>query len=104
MAEIRRVYIDSCCFIDMVQVAITGQSTDNREVDVWHFKRLFEAARDKEVSLFTSTLTLAECQHVGDDKITDEVKSNFNRLLMSGQYVNLVQATPFIAQDARDLR
>lgn len=56
-----------------------------------------------EVHLFTSTLTIAECRHVGDTVLTEEVKSRFNRLLMSGQYLRLVQMTPFIASDARDL-
>lgn len=104
MAEIRRIYIDSCCFIDMVQVAVGKTVASDKEKDVWHLKRLLEAVRDKEIAAFTSTLTIAECQHVGDGKVTEGVKSQFSRLLMSGQYVNLVQATPFIAQDARDLR
>jgi hypothetical protein len=31
-------------------------------------------------------------------------RNRFNELLMSGQYVRLIQPTPFIATDARDLR
>jgi predicted nucleic acid-binding protein len=81
-----------------------GKPTEtDREADVWFLKRLLEANRDGEVHLFTSTLTIAECRHVGDKDISDDVKSQFNRLLMSGQYVRLVQMTPFIASDARDL-
>jgi PIN domain len=72
--------------------------------DVWFLKRLLEAHRDGEVFICTSVLTIAECRHAGDDDVTNEVKSLFNRLLTSGQYVRLVQLTPFIAQDARDLR
>ncbi len=53
--------------------------------------------------LFTSTLTIAECRHGGDGDVNETVKANFTKLLMSGQYVRLVQMTPFIAQDARDL-
>ena len=104
MADIRRIYVDSCCFIEMVKVEIGNRIESDREKDVWHLKRLLEAVRDKELAAYTSTLTIAECQHVGDGKVTDAVKSQFSRLLMSGQYVNLVQVTPFIAQDARDLR
>lgn len=104
MADVRRVYIDSCAFIDMVKVAVGKVIDSDRESDVWHMKRLLEASRDKEVEVFTSTLTISECTHIGDDDISDEVKSNFSALLTSGQYVRLVQTTPFIGEDARDLR
>jgi predicted nucleic acid-binding protein len=104
MADVRRVYIDSCGFIDMVKTNI-GKSLDTeREYDVWFLKRLLEAARDKEIEIYTSTLTIAECTHGGDGEISDRIKSTFSLLLTSGQYVRLVQPTPFIATDARDLR
>jgi len=104
MAELRRVYIDSCCFIDAVKVEVGNVVSTDREKDVWFLKRLMEAHRDKAVRIFTSTLTIAECTHVGEFPISDKVKSEFTRLLLSGQYVHLVQMTPFIATDARDLR
>lgn len=104
MADLRRVYIDSCGFIDMVKVDV-GKSIDlDRQKDVWHLKKLLEAARDKHVEVYTSAFTLAECVHVGDVDITDEVKQSFNSLLLSGQYVKLVQISPFIGEDARSLR
>lgn len=104
MADKRGVYIDSCCFIDIVKTYVGKSMTTDKESDVWFLKRLLEAHRDGEINIFTSTLSIAECRHAGDDDIRDEVKSQFNRLLLSGQYVRLVQMTPFIAQDARDLR
>lgn len=104
MADNRRVYVDSCCFIDMVRVDIGLRSDGDRELDVWYLKRLLEANRDREVDIFTSTLAIAECMHVGEQDVSADVKSRFDRLLLSGQYVKLVQVTPFIAQDARDLR
>ena len=78
-------------------------STDKQH-DVWFLKRLMEAHRDGEVFVCTSVLTIAECRHAGDDDLDENIKSLFNRLLTSGQYVRLVELTPFIAQDARDLR
>ena len=36
--------------------------------------------------------------------LLDEVKQSFNSLLLSGQYVKLVQISPFIGEDARSLR
>lgn len=104
MAELRRAYLDSCCFIDMVKTSVGQVLSTEREEDVWYLKRLLEAHRDGEVALFTSTMTIAECSHVGEERPSEKVKSEFTRLLTSGQYVRLVQATPFVAQDARDLR
>ena len=104
MADTQRVYIDTCCFIDLVKVEIGQAVETNKEQDARHIKKLFEANRDGEVEIFTSTLTIAECSHAGEEAVSDTVKSQFTRLLMSGQYVRLVQMTPFIAEDARDLR
>jgi len=104
MADLRRVYIDSCCFIDMVKTEVGKTIESGRNTDVWFMKQLLQANRDREVEVYTSTLTVAECSHSGDGDIGEQVRSAFNRLLMSGQYLRLVQLTPFIAEDARDLR
>jgi hypothetical protein len=104
MSDAIKTYMDSCCFIDMVKTKVGQTLSQDREHDVWHLKRLLEANRDKEIEIYTSTLTIAECSHGGDGDISPTVKSEFERLLMSGQYVRLVQVTPFIAVDARDLR
>ncbi len=104
MVEFRRLYIDACAFIDMVKTSIGKTLATDREQDVWHMKKLLEASRDKEIEIFTSTLTIAECTHIGDTDISEAVKNAFSTILMSGQYVKLVQTTPFIGEDARDLR
>ena len=104
MPDLRRTYVDSCCFIEMVKTEIGQAVTTDRQQDVWYFKKLLEAHRDREVRIFTSTLSIAECSHAGKSNIGDKTKSEFTRLLISGQYVQLVQMTPFIAMDARDLR
>lgn len=103
MADLRRVYIDTCCFVDLVKVALGSTINADKENDVWHIKNLLDANRDGEVAIYTSTLTIAECRHGGEGLVNEVVKSQFTRLLLSGQYVRLVQMTPFIAQDARDL-
>jgi len=103
VADPRRVYIDTCCLIDLVKVEIGGGNDQDKENDVWHVKKLMEANRDGEVLLYTSTITIAECRHAGTSPPSEAVKSQFVRLLTSGQYLRLVQMTPFIAQDARDL-
>ena len=104
MADRVRIYIDSACFIDMVKTHLGKQLETDREKDVWFLKRLFEASRDRELELFASVLSIAECQHAGDGDISEPAKARFDRLLMSGQYIRLVQPTPFIGQAARDLR
>jgi hypothetical protein len=62
-----------------------------------------QANRDGEINVHTSVLTIAECSHA-DGNVSDAVKSAFRRLLLSGQYLTLVQPTPMIGESARDLR
>ncbi len=102
MAERVKTYLDSCCFIDMAKQAI-GLLPTNRTQDVWYCWKLLEANRDGEIDVLTSVLTIAECTHA-DGNSDSKVRDLFTRVLMSGQFVQLVQPTPFIAADARDLR
>jgi predicted nucleic acid-binding protein len=83
----------------------TTLSTE-RQRDVWHCRQLLLAARDGHLTVYTSTLTIAECQHSGDGTGTapKEARDLYHRFLMSGQFVVLVQLTPFVAASARDLR
>jgi hypothetical protein len=102
MADNPRLYLDSCCFIDMVKVDIGRTVTSDRQSDVWYLKQITQANRDGEIDVFTSVITIAECTHAGDGYISPQVRTSFQSLLMSGQYVRLIQPTPFIATDARD--
>lgn len=102
MPEALRSYLDACCFIDLAKQAI-GTLPKDRATPTWYVWKLLEANRDGTVEVFTSTLTIAECTHA-DGIVDQRVRDLFSRLLMSGQYVRLVQPTPFIAADARDLR
>ena len=102
MADPRRSYLDSCCFIDLAKQAI-GTLPADRASSTWYVWKLLEANKDGEIEVFTSTLTIAECTHA-DGNIEQRIRDLFIRLLMSGQYTRLVQPTPFIAAAARDLR
>jgi hypothetical protein len=104
MAALKRVYFDSTIFVDMVKTDLGKAIDADREADVWMAKRLMEAHRDKEIQVLTSTLTIAECTHGGDGDISEQAQSLMSKLLTSGDYVHLVEMTPFIATDARDLR
>jgi hypothetical protein len=103
MADKPAIYLDACCFIDMVKELIARPLPADRRADVWYLKQITQACRDGELEVFTSVLSIAECTHADQD-MSRPVKVRFETLLMSGQYVKLVQLTPFIATDARDLR
>lgn len=104
MAQLRRIYFDATIFVDVVKVDLGKPIAADREKDVWTAKRLMEAHRDKEVKVLTSALTIAECTHGGDGDISERAQFLLSKLLTSGDYVHLIQMTPFIATDARDLR
>jgi predicted nucleic acid-binding protein len=97
-----RLYVDSCCFIDLAKESI-GTLPQERANHSWYIWKLLEANKDQELEVYTSTLTIAECTHA-DGNMDQRVRDLFTRLLMSGQYVRLVQPTPFVAADGRDLR
>ena len=97
-----KVYMDSCCFIELALQAV-GRNDADRENDLWFLKELLNAASDEEIEVLTSTLTIAECSHAKGD-ISDDVKSLFKRFLTSGRYVFLVQDSVLVAEKARNLR
>ncbi len=102
MAEKPRIYLDSCCFIDIAKQAI-GNLDSARARDVWHTRQILEANKEGDLLAYTSVLSIVECTHA--DAVMDQrVRDLYTRLLTSGQYVALVQPTPFIATDGRDLR
>lgn len=103
MTDKPRVYLDSCCFIDMVKQQVGSALATDRVADVWYLKQLTQACRDGEVEVYTSVIAIAECTHAEGD-VSSQVRAAFQSLLMSGQYLKLVQPTPFIALAARDLR
>ena len=102
MADKPRVYLDSCCFIDMVKQSI-GDPDPTRSSDVWFTQKILEANAEGDVLAYTSVLSIVECTHANAN-MDQTVRELFTRFLTSGQYVALVQPTPFIAIDGRDLR
>jgi predicted nucleic acid-binding protein len=94
----------TCCFIDLVKQKTGRPLESQRETEIWYIDQLLKAHFDGEIEVYTSTLTVAECTHVGADNITAEIRELFVRLLTSGQYVTLIEPDIFVAEDARDLR
>jgi hypothetical protein len=102
-----KLYIDACCFIEMACYKV-GTHKKERENDIAFLHQIFEAAYSGEIEAYTSTLSVAECQCAYDNAtkqrvLTDEVKQLFKDLLMSGQFVILVQDSVLVAERARNL-
>ena len=114
MPEISKVYVETCPFIDMgkfkagMRMGITDLVQAERERDVWHMKRLLAAGRDAAIQVVTSSVTIAECIHLGDSAQpvpTADTQRFFKELLTSGRSgVYLVQPIQAIFELARDLR
>ncbi len=100
-----RIYVDACPIIDLVKHRLGMHSTDDRQKDAWFTDRLIQAAKQQKVELFTSTLTLAECTHVQDQRKDKEAQPFFIGVLASGKSgFALVQPSVMIAEQARNLR
>lgn len=113
MSSEPRVYIDACCFIDMVSHDLSIGARHGRASHVYYCRKFLEAARGSDANVFTSTLTVAECIVIKDESdrdnfkpvMTDEVKRLFEGILLSTKSgVMPVQPTPRIVKAARDLR
>lgn len=101
MSEKPKIYLDACCFIDLAKQGIRQLGND-RKADVWYSHQILVASKAGDVIAYTSTLSISECIHAAG--LTDEnVRNIFIRLLDSGQYVTLIQHTPFIGHESRKL-
>ncbi len=99
----QQAYMDSCCFIEYVKHKVGIPLSTERDNEAWYIGQLLQASADRDIEIYTSTLTVAECTHAEGD-ISDEVQDWFIRLLTSGKHVILVEPDIFVAELARDLR
>lgn len=111
MAEVPRIYMDSCCFIDLVKLgrkrplASHPDEDRARRNDCWYLGKLCDASRDGAIRIVTSVLSIGECLHIGDDApVDEETQTLFDAFLSSGRVVDLVEADVFITEQARALR
>jgi predicted nucleic acid-binding protein len=97
-----RIYSDANPIIELAKWA---KKTHDplREPDVLMMERLLKAANNQYVSMFTSSISVAECVAAGDDWGND-VQEFFVGVLTSGAMFKLVQDTIFVAELARGLR
>lgn len=101
-----RVYFDACCYIDLVQYDESiNQTTNNPHILMC--RTFINAARAKDIELYGSTILVAECTAVKDNKdnkvVNEDVKAAFRSILLSGSPVFPIQPTPKIIDKARDL-
>lgn len=100
-----RIYLDSAPIIDLVKFKVGAGVDPEREQDAWHVQQLLIAARNDEIELYTSSLTVAECTHVSDPRKLEKAKPLFVQLLTSGRAgVRLVQPVLALIEEARNLR
>jgi predicted nucleic acid-binding protein len=99
---IERVYMDSNCFIESVQSQ--PDSASPHANDLWFIRKLMEAARNLDIEIVTSQLTIAEFRGIGGGAPPpEELKRLISSILTSGKVVKLAQMTLGIAEAARDL-
>lgn len=46
------IYINACCFIDMVKEALGQPLTSDRANDVWYLRQITQANRDNEIDVY----------------------------------------------------
>lgn len=98
-----KIYIDSCTFIDLAKVRREIRLDTDRQKEIWYAEQILRATRAKEISAFTSTLTIAECLHI-DQEYPPEVQRIFRILLSGANGVIPVSPDLFVVERARDLR
>jgi len=104
MADKPKIYVDSCCFIDAAKYGDASTAPAERQEDIKYIQQILKAAKDGIISVYTSSLTIAECTHIGEHPPSDEIKRLFRSVLASGKVVQLISDSLFIAERARDLR
>jgi len=100
------VYLDSCCFIDVVKYNLGHKALIDHLADKEnHIKaciQMLEAAENGNLRIITSTITIAECQHL-NGMVDADVRRLFRSVLTSGRIVRIKADDIFIAERARDL-
>lgn len=103
-----RIYLDANCLIDAAKVEIKGVESiqglpDSRQRGVWVIQQILRAAFAGDLEVFTSTISIAECSHIGEKPPEGRVKQLFESVLLSGRCLKLVESDVFVCGDARDL-
>jgi hypothetical protein len=99
-----KIYLDACCYIDIVQGPNKNNPNPEREEHLECCKRFLEAAVDGKITLYGSLLLAVECTHIvidGQRSIDPKVKDSFDQIFKSGKCVIPVQPDPRIIKLAQ---
>jgi predicted nucleic acid-binding protein len=98
-----KIYIDACCLIEALKKR-RGIPLTHLDSEVDMIQRIMRAARDGDIELHTSILTVAEVVHLGQRPPPADFKPSVERLLLSGRDgIRATAPTPQIILLARDL-
>jgi predicted nucleic acid-binding protein len=98
-----KIYIDACCIIEALKKQ-RGLPVTHPLSEVEMIERIMLAARDGEIELHTSIITVGEVIHLGAKPPPADLKPQVERLILSGRDGILATApSPPIILLARDL-
>jgi hypothetical protein len=98
-----KIYIDACCIIEAIKKR-RGLSLTHPVPEVDMIERVMHAAREGELELHTSIITVGEVVHLGDKPPPPDLKPYVERLLLSGRDgIRATAPSPQIILLARDL-
>lgn len=107
MAIISKIYMDACCYIDIVQGVQKEPKGSQLADHCWVCEQFLDAALKGRIQLFGSFLMVVECTHVKKENLrkdaTDQVKAAFNNIFISGKIMTPIQPTPKIINYAREI-
>ena len=98
-----KIYIDACCIIEAIKKQ-RGIALTHPLAEVEMIERIMRAAKDEEIELHTSMITLGEVIHLGTKPPPSDLKPLVERLILSGRNGIIATApSPPIVLLARDL-
>jgi predicted nucleic acid-binding protein len=98
-----KIYIDACCIIEAIKKQ-RGLPLSHPLSEVDMIERIMRAAREDEIELHTSIITVAEVLHLGEKPPPPDLKPYVERLLLSGRDgIRSTAPSPPIILLARDL-
>ncbi len=98
-----KIYIDACCIIEALKKQ-RGLPLTHPLSEVDMIERIMRAARDEEIELHTSIITVGEVLHLGTKPPPADLKPQVERLILSGRDgIYATAPTPQIVLLARDL-
>jgi predicted nucleic acid-binding protein len=112
MAVVPKIYIESCPLIDMAKhraklaMDANPATQSQRENAVWFCKKILEAARNGDLEVYASAVSIGECTYVERGvPVSQDTQDFFNMLLCSGRSgIRLVQPMESLWVAARNLR